>query len=557
MPFDDTPPDTEFLGGPVQNSLVTMLFSFTGSDNLTPTEDLQYECRLFETELAEQAELLAPWDPIPPELWWVGCSSPWQVPLLEAELGFYTFEVRAIDRARNIDPTPFQLILGGDTIPPDTIIVEKPPLTTNSRSATFSFSGTDNITPPQFMEFECRLDSRDPELWLECTNPLFLSNLTSGDHTLEVRAYDGAENVDPSPARYTWTVTQGASCDLANITLTALADGWVDEANPVENYLFETELGVRSDATGNPDAVPPEPIVGQNARALFRFALPTDASDCELESATLRLYNSSPTEGRMLQAIPISGSWQESTLTWFNQPGTLGSPVTVPSREGYQEWNVTSQVVAMLESGVSYGWMIRDASESDLDGGEQAFTSREMPQDPPERTLPQLVLRYTADDSPPPAPPTPATTETTVHCGQVLTESTLVGNDLLGCLGEGLVIGAPDIVVDLNGHTITSGAIIEPGEEDGLLPGIRNGGHTNVVIRNGTVSRFGYGVLLGAGTTHNVVEGMTLSGNILAGVYLFDADNGRTGNTVRNNFIDHNGETGITLTSDSENSVIE
>ena len=43
---------------------------------------------------------------------------------------------------------------------------------------------------------------------------------------------------------------------------------------------------------------------------------------------------------------------------------------------------------------------------------------------------------------------------TEVSCGQVLTESTLVGNDLDNCPGEGLVVGASNIVVDLNGHTI-------------------------------------------------------------------------------------------------------
>ena len=118
---------------------------------------------------------------------------------------------------RYFDPTPAVHIFSGDTQPPDTIIAEMPPLVTNSRSATFSFSGTDNVSSPQFMEFECRLDSRDPELWLECFNPTFFSNLTTGEHTLEVRAYDGAENVDPSPDRYTWTVAQGSSCDLANV----------------------------------------------------------------------------------------------------------------------------------------------------------------------------------------------------------------------------------------------------------------------------------------------------------------------------------------------------
>ena len=67
--------------------------------------------------------------------------------------------------------------------------------------------------------------------------------------------------------------------------------------------------------------------------------------------------------------------------------------------------------------------------------------------------LPQLVLRYTADATPPPAPPAePPATPTTVYCGQVLTESVLVANDLSGCMGEGLVIGAPNTVVDLNGQ---------------------------------------------------------------------------------------------------------
>lgn len=560
-PFDDTPPETLYIGGqsddggPIQDSLLTMAFTFTGTDNLTPVEELQFECRLYQTDLAEQPDPIAPWDPIPVELWWVPCSSPWQVPLLEVELGLTTFEARAIDRAGNVDPTPATHIVSPDTSPPETIIAEKPPLTTNSRSATFTFSGIDNRTPPQFLEFECRLDSRDPALWLECINPVMFSNLTSGEHTIEVRAYDGAENVDPTPARYTWTVGQGPNCDQANITLTPVADGWVDEVVPLENYLFETGLNVRSSSVGDPTAG--EPVIGQNARALFRFALPTDASGCVLESATLRLYNESPTEGRTLEAVPLSGSWSESTLTWSNQPGPLGGAVTTSSRIGYQEWDVTSHVLAMLESGVSYGWQIRDAAENDPDGGDQSFISREMPQDPPDMTLPQLVLRYAADASPPPAPPVPATTPATVYCGQVLTESTLVANDLTGCMGEGLVIGAPNIVVDLNGHTITSGLVLPAGQEEGFFPGIRNGGRTNVVIRNGTIVGFGYGVLLGPGTTRNVVENLSLTENVLAGVQLFDADDGRNGNTIRNNHFDHNGETGLTLTSESENSLVQ
>jgi large repetitive protein len=316
--------------------------------------------------------------------------------------------VRAIDRAGQEDPTPAEFTFNGaDTNPPDTIIAEQPPLETNSRAATFTFTGVDNGTPAPFLEYECRLDSRDPELWLECFNPTFFSNLTTGTHTLEVRALDGNENYDRSPARYTWTVGVPTNCDQANVTLTATADGWVDEVNPVESFLFDQELEVRSGADGDPTAVPPEPVIGQNARTLVRFPVPTDDFDCELESATLRLYADGMTEGRTLEARPLAAPFRESTLTWTNQPGTLpAAPAATSAGEGYREWDVKAHVEAMIESGVSHGWQIRDAHESDREGGDQSFASRETPQDPPEMTLPELKLRYEADTTTPtPDPP--------------------------------------------------------------------------------------------------------------------------------------------------------
>ncbi len=352
------------------------------------------------------------------------------------------------------------------------------------------------MTPPMFMEYECRLDTKDPDLWLECTNPMIFSNLASGVHTLEVRAESGgSELVDPTPARFSWTVAQGTNCDTANITLTATADGWVNEVVPWENYLFETELSVASDATGDPDAVPPVPTIGQNARSLFRFDLPTDAANCTLESATLRLFNDGPEggdEGRTILATPLAGPFKESTLTWMSQPGTWPNqpdtssddPVAVvpPQTDGYMEWNVLSHVEEMLAAGVSYGWQIRDSHESDLENGaEQSFTSRETFQEPPPEpgTLPELVLRYADDDTtvpPPPADPTGPPVE--AQCGQVITESTLLADDVTGCIGEGLIIGAPNIVLDLGGHTVSSNAVFIAGQENGLISGIRNSGHS-------------------------------------------------------------------------------
>ena len=77
-------------------------------------------------------------------------------------------------------------------------------------------------------------------------------------------------------------------------------------------------------------------------------------------------------------------------------------------------------------------------------------------------------------------------------------------------MGEGLVVGAPNIVIDLDGHTLSSGLVLDPGAEEGFFAGVRNSGHTNVVVRGGTVTGFGYGVRLMAGATHNLVTDMTL-----------------------------------------------
>ncbi len=542
-PADGTPPDTEYLSGPVQDTENTSAFTFTGTDNATSPEHLVFECRLIEGDITEPPEPPDPTQPPDPALAFVGCQSPWQVPLVED--GFFTFEVRAIDRAGNVDPTPAVHTFGGtpDVTPPETVFLETPPDPSSSNSATFTVSATDDQTPAQFMEFECRIDTLDPAAWLECTNPVVFTNLTVGSHTVQVRATDGADNVDPSPATFTWTVAAPVDCDLANTTLVADADVYVDQETPGENFVVTPELVVRSGA------------LATNARTLVGFPLADDAPGCTLESATLRLYADSGEPGRTLEAVPLADPWSENAATWNNQPGTAGAPATTTSGAGYREWDVTSQVTSMLAGGSpNNGWLIRDAVEDDEAGAEQSFVSRETPQDPPAVTLPQLVLRFDASGTPPPPPPGPGE-PATLACGDVVTESIVLQNDLLDCLGEGLVIGAPDIEVDLNGHTISSGLVVEPGQEDALLAGVRNSGHANVVIKNGTVRNFGYGVRLLAGARFNVVEGLTLEGNVLAGIELFDADDGRNGSTVRNNTLSLNGD-GVALTGGSEGSLV-
>ena len=88
---------------------------------------------------------------------------------------------------------------------PDTWIVDKPPLLSHSRNASFTFRGTDDINLEHELVFECRLDTTDPLAWEDCEYPAEFLNLMPGSHTIEIRTIDLTLLADSTPARYTWT----------------------------------------------------------------------------------------------------------------------------------------------------------------------------------------------------------------------------------------------------------------------------------------------------------------------------------------------------------------
>jgi parallel beta-helix repeat protein len=111
----------------------------------------------------------------------------------------------------------------------------------------------------------------------------------------------------------------------------------------------------------------------------------------------------------------------------------------------------------------------------------------------------------------------------TISCGKSITTSIIVSNDLSGCLGNGLVVRASNITIDLNGHTI---------DGTGAGIGISNNGFDNVTIRNGTIHQFNYGIVLQSGTTESVVESMTLTHDDYALQISGAGDNTIVGNTI-------------------------
>jgi parallel beta-helix repeat protein len=114
-------------------------------------------------------------------------------------------------------------------------------------------------------------------------------------------------------------------------------------------------------------------------------------------------------------------------------------------------------------------------------------------------------------------------------CGAVLTEDTQLDSDLANCPDDGLVIGADNITVDLNGHDIT-------GTGAAGSVGIRNEGYDGVTIEDGRILApigldFGFetGILL-IGAQENRVRRVSVTGGSY-GIALFDS----LGNRIRRN----------------------
>jgi len=113
------------------------------------------------------------------------------------EDGTHTFSIYAVDAAGNASTTVAYLF-PIDTVFPNTTIDASPPAATATTSAEFAFSATEVAT------FECDLDGAG---FAACTSPRTYTSLASSAHTFQVRATDGAGNLDPTPASYTWTIT--------------------------------------------------------------------------------------------------------------------------------------------------------------------------------------------------------------------------------------------------------------------------------------------------------------------------------------------------------------
>ncbi|HEX2023311.1 MAG TPA: PA domain-containing protein [Acidimicrobiales bacterium] len=151
-----------------------------------------------------------------------------------------------------------------------------------------------------------------------------------------------------------------------------------------------------------------------------------------------------------------------------------------------------------------------------------------------------------------------------VACGAVVTSSIRLDADLGPCPGDGLVVRASNVTVNLNGKRIF--AAQGPGDTAGIRlanPTNPPSGLTGVTVRNGTIQGFDAGVAIFGGS-RNVVREMVIRDNVNPGgpnvacdlgdgIALTNSDNNR----IENNRLVNNGPYGgISLIFDSDANLV-
>jgi parallel beta-helix repeat protein len=126
-----------------------------------------------------------------------------------------------------------------------------------------------------------------------------------------------------------------------------------------------------------------------------------------------------------------------------------------------------------------------------------------------------------------------------VRCGDTITRDTKLKNDLVDCPGNGIVIGADDIELDLNGHTIDGDGVLGCTEFYACDFGVDNtAGHHGVTVGGGTIRDFATAIFV-LGANDNRLHRLSSTHNVLGGVLVIASP----GTRIEHNSISANGLT--------------
>jgi parallel beta-helix repeat protein len=162
---------------PTKSTSLNLTFNSTDSSGVT-----KYECKLDAGSYAV-------------------CVSPQAFSGLSS--ASHVFTVRATDKAGNVSAEgSYSIVI--DTVAPVVSITSQPASSTQSTSASFSFSVTDALSGVNLIE--CQLDA---QAYANCSSPQAYSNLAVGTHNFNLRGTDKAGN--SSVQSYSWSIASAST----------------------------------------------------------------------------------------------------------------------------------------------------------------------------------------------------------------------------------------------------------------------------------------------------------------------------------------------------------
>jgi hypothetical protein len=209
------------------------------------------------------------------------------------------------------------------------------------------------------------------------STPWIFTNVSAGQHTIKLvldHYKYRQENI---------TVTAGQTTDI-NWSLTYAAETqFVIQPGPgaaKECTVGAAELG--------DFAKPGELLSGGSSgflgnvldRGFLQFDLSSIPATAQVTEASIGLYywESSPTNGLYLSgdigAYNVLGNWDQSTITWGNQPAIAGGPESINTVPGYKTnsflyWTATDLVQGWLNGSIhNYGVVLMDTNEPTYEG---------------------------------------------------------------------------------------------------------------------------------------------------------------------------------------------
>src|SRR5690242_11138785 len=136
-----------------------------------------------------------------------------------------------------------------------------------------------------------------------------------------------------------------------------------------------------------------------------------------------------------------------------------------------------------------------------------------------------------------------------VSCGDTITTDATLHHDLVNCHNNGIVIGADNVTVDLNYHTIDSDGTPATGcdpDTEFCDIGVLNEGHDGVTVVHGSVRQFDLGVVVDE-ARHNRLLDTAASRSRFSGMLIFDSARSvvRSSSIARNGL--HTDQAGISM----------